>query len=727
MNYRKICIAAFVAIAGGIVNVWGQELTLKDCSLDATPERLQPIVSEQSGDTYLMLSGDGKRVERYDYKTGKMLGVVMDSDKLRDCAVSSWDGYILSPNEKLLLLYTNVEKIYRNSFRASYYVYDIARNNIKPLSENGAQECPTFSPDGRMIAFVRDNNIYVAKLDYGIEIPVTKDGELNHVINGVPDWVYQEEFGMTSSLTWSPDNLMLAFIRWDESEVPMYEYPMYREVGEKGSEMETYANIAEYKYPVAGEVNSKIQVMSYDVETRALKTMNVPLDYDGYVNKIEFGRTPERLMVNTLNRNQNEMKLYAVNPRSAIAKLIYTDKSESWIEPSLTSMTKYYDSFFIVASERSGYTHLYQYSNAGSLMRQITKGDWEVTDFYGYDELTGTCYFQSTQEGPLNRTVAMVDKKGINKPISLVKGANSAEFNADLSYYILRHSDADTPDTYVLYNSKGKEMRVLETNDAYAAKYKDAMPSKEFFTFSSNGHELNGYMLKPNDFDSSRKYPVIMYQYSGPGSQLVLNRWELDWLHYAATQGYIVVCVDGRGTGGRGKDFASSVYMQLGKYESQDQVAASNYLATLPYVDADRIGIFGWSYGGYETLMVMTEKGNRFAAGVAVAPVTDWRFYDTIYSERFMRTPQQNQVGYDNSSALYRAANLKGDLLIVSGSADDNVHIENTFAFVSKLAELNKLPDMVVYPNKNHHINGGETRFTLYKKVLSFFDNHLKK
>lgn len=725
MNCRNFILSTIVA-AAGMASVSGHALTLRECSLEATPSAPSEIVSERSGQTYLTLSADGKNVVRCDYKTGRQEAVVMSTANLRDCDVKSWDGFILSPNEKLMLLYTDVEPVYRHSFKASYYVYDIARNNIKKLSENGLQEIPSFSPDSRMVAFVRDNNIYVAKLDYGTEVAVTKDGKRNEIINGVPDWVYQEEFGMLSSLAWSPDNSILAFLKWDESAVKMYDMPLYRGSCDEKPEYKYYPGSFSYKYPVAGEVNSKVKVISYDVETRALKEMNVPLDYDGYVNKIEFGKTPERLMVNTLNRNQNEMKLYAVNPRSAMAKLIYTDKSTTWIDPDLTSMTRYYDSFFIVASERDGFRHLYQYSNAGSLMKQVTKGDWEVTDFYGYDPATMRYYYQSTQTGALNRVVASVDAKGVSTILSPKEGTSSAQFNASFTYYVQNFSDVNTPDTYSLFTSKGKEVREIEANRECADRFRN-VPEKTFFTMTSAGETLNGYMIKPVGFNESQKYPVIMYQYSGPCSQLVKNKWSIDWLDYAATQGYLVVCVDGRGTGFRGKKFASVVYKNLGKYETEDQIAAARYVASLPYVDASKIGIFGWSFGGYETLMTMTAPGNPYAAGIAVAPVTDWRLYDSVYTERFMLTPQQNSVGYDASSTLGRIKNLKGNLLIVSGTADDNVHIANTFEFVSEATSQNKILDMMVYPNKNHFINGCETRLALYTKLLDYFNRNLKK
>lgn len=725
MKFSRLFVFSFAA-ACGFASAASQELSLRECSLEAAPAAPSSMVSERSGATYLSLSADGKDVIRYDYKTGRQLAVVMATENLRDCDVDSWSGFIMSPDEKLLLLYTDKQPVYRHSFKAAYYIYDIARNNIKPLSESDYQEIPCFSPDSRMVAFVRDNNVYVKKIDYGTEVQVTKDGKRNEVINGVPDWVYQEEFGMLSSLAWSPDSSILAFIKWNEKDVKLYDLPLYRGFCERKDEYTYYPGTFSYKYPVAGEQNSTVKVVSYDVETRALKTMDIPLDHDGYVNRIEFGLTPDRLMVNTLNRNQNDLRLYAVNPRSAVAKLVYSDKSATWIDPGVTDMTKYYDGFFVVASERDGYRHLYQYSNAGSLMRQLTKGAWEVTDFYGYAPDSRLFYFQSTESGPLNRVVSAVDTKGTMSALSPQEGTSSAVFNATHSYFVLNYSDVKTPNVYTLCSAKGKSIRDIETNQEYKEKYRRRLPVKEFFKMKiSGGDTLNGYMIKPSNFDETKKYPVIMYQYSGPCSQLVLNRWELDWLDYAAAKGFLIVCVDGRGTGGRGKEFASKVYKNLGKYETADQIAAAKYVAKLPYADAERIGIFGWSYGGYETLMAMTEKGNPYAAGVAVAPVSDWRFYDSVYSERFMLTPQQNAAGYDGSSTLSRLENLTGRLLIVSGTADDNVHIANTFEFVSQATVLNKVIDMMIYPNKNHHINGCETRYALYSKLFDFFQRNL--
>ena len=489
-----------------------------------------------------------------------------------------------------------------------------------------------------------------------------------------------------------------------------------------------YPGAYNYKYPKAGCENSKVSVLSYDVENRTLKTMNVPMVDDDYIPKIVYGKTSDRLMVTKLNRHQNEISLYAVNPRSTVAKLIYSEKSKSWIDYSLVTEAVYYDNFFIIRSEKSGWTHLYQYSNSGALMKQLTNGNWNVTDYYGYNPTTKTFYFQSTQVSPLDRTIAKIDAKGVITPIVDGAGTYSAIFSKNMAYYIQNFSNATTPNQYRVINTlNGKEVRTLELNEEYAAKYTaNDVPKREFFKLQSDGNMLDGYMIKPLDFDASKKYPVIMSQYSGPGSQQVKNSWKLDWEEYFATQGYIVVCVDGRGTGFRGKEFESAVYMRLGYYETIDQIAAAKYMAKQPYVDGNKIGIWGWSFGGYEVLMAMSQLDSPYAAGVAIAPVTDWRFYDTIYAERFMRTPNENESGYDEGSPLKRVRQQKGNLLIMAGTADDNVHITNTYQYAAEMTQQGKLLDMMVYLNMNHSINGCETRLPLYNKVLDFFNKNLK-
>ncbi len=708
-------------------NAYAEDFTLRDAVLYQGKKGIGEVSTSIDGESYYQMRGMDKIV-KVSFKTG-VEQVVFDASTARDCNISQWNGFSMSPDESKILLYANSELIYRHSFRADYYVYELRHNKMTKLSKAGGEEIATFSPDGRMVAYVHDNNIYIKKLDYGTEVAVTTDGKKNSVINGVPDWVYQEELAMTNSLAWSPDNLTLSFIRWDESKVKTYPLQMYKSACNPIKANELYPGMYEYKYPKAGCENATVSVISYDVENRTLKTMNVPMVKDDYIAKIVYGKTSDRLMVTKLNRHQNEITLYAVNPRSKVAKSIYSEKSDTWLNYSMLTEAVYYDNFFIIRSEKSGWAHLYQYSNGGALMKQLTKGEWNVTEYYGYNPTTKSFYFQSTQVSPLDRTIAKVDAKGIVTPIVQGAGTYSATFSGNMAYYIQNFCDAKTPNQYRVINTlNGKTVRNLELNEEYAEKYcGNDVPKREFFQLESHGNKLNAYMIKPLNFNPNKKYPVIMSQYSGPGSQMVKNSWKVDWEEYFATQGFIVVCVDGRGTGFRGKAFESAVYMKLGKYETEDQIAAAKYMALQSYVDAKHIGIWGWSFGGYEVLMAMSQTDSPYAAGVAIAPVTDWRFYDSIYTERFMRTPKENEIGYNEGSPLKRIDKQKGRLLIMAGTADDNVHITNMYEYVSEMTLQNKLFDMMVYLNMNHSIYGCGAREPLYRKVLEFFNKNLKK
>lgn len=706
------------------------DLTLKQATLQIdrvkSPGNWVPSID---GVSYYKMEG-GSKINKIDYRTGKVLETIFDASTARNCNVKKFDGFEMSDDEKVILLYTNKKSIYRRSFEAEYYTIEIKRNLLKPLTDKGAVRGAKFSHDARMVAFVYENDIYLKKLDYDSEVRVTNDGKVGEIINGVSDWVYEEEFYITNSMTFSPDDTVLSFIKWNEKNVGEYSLPLYEGVCPAYSEFSKYPGAFTYKYPVAGTDNSIVNVYSYDVETRKTKQMQLP-ENTYYIPDIRFSKSSDRLMVITLNRNQNELRIFAVNPKSTVAKQVYTETSESWIDiNAFTANIKYYENSFVLLSSKSGYAHLYKYNNSGNLIRQITKGDWNVTDYYGYNPTTDTYYFQSTEEGPLNRTVSKIkfNAKGVATTTRISKslGWNSALFNTNFTYSLMSFSDAKTPNQYTLY-SGDKKVRDIELNESYAKVYASSnIPQKEFFKCEVDGNILNGYMIKPVNFDANRKYPVIMCQYSGPGSQSVKNSWSLSWEQYVANEGFIVVCVDGRGTGARDKAWESCVYMNLGQYESIDQVGASKYIASLPYVDASKIGIYGWSYGGYETIMAMSQKNSIFAAGVAIAPVTDWRFYDTIYAERYMRTPQQNEAGYNSSSAIKSIADFKGRLLIISGTLDDNVHIANTFQYTAELTNQNKICDMMIYTNKNHSIYGCETRYALYLKVIDFFKSQFK-
>ena len=705
-------------------------ITLQDAVLSGSrPSSLPEMVNSIDGENYYCVDGNSK-INLVSYRTGEVVKTVFDAATSRNCPFKTFEGFYISPDETKILLYVNSTPVYRHSFKAKFYVYEIKRNNMKPLSTTDFQEIPTFSPDGRMVAFVVDNNVWIKKLDFDIEVQVTTDGKKNEIINAVPDWVYQEEFGMLNSFAFNNESTVLCFIKWDESKVPLFKFPLYEGFCNRKSEYRYYPGEFEYKYPVAGETNSTVQVLSYDIDNRKTKVLDIPMDADGYIPAIRFAGATDKLMVTTLNRNQNFLTIHAANPMSTVSKVVYKEQSKSWI-----SIDKFLDNLncadesFVVWSDRSGFGHIYKYSISGNLLSQITKGDWMVTKYYGYDTATASHYFQCTKDDVTGRSVYRLNAKGVLTKVAAQPGTNSATFSGNMNYFILCHSDYTTPPVYTMWNARtSKKLRTLESNKEYASKYcAPGIPVKEPITIQASGYSLNGYVIKPAGFDPSCRYPVILSQYSGPASQMVLNRWSFDWEQYAALQGYVVVRVDGRGTGGRGKEWESLVYMKLGQLEAADQVLVADYMAKQSYVDSSRIGIWGWSYGGYSVLMAMSRADSKFAAGVSIAPVTDWRFYDTIYTERYMRTPQQNYTGYDAASAINAIPNLKGRLLIMAGTADDNVHLTNTINYVSELLSQNKFCDMLLYPNMDHSIKTCDARFVLYSKVFDFFDNNLKK
>ena len=676
------------------------------------------------GLSYLAIGADGRSIVRHDTKTGNVVETVLDVTHTRDNSIDYVGGFSISPDGSKLLVYTTRTPIYRNSYKADFHVFEIKRNILKPLStEHPMQQAPVFSPDGRMVAFVADNNIYIKKLDYNTEVAVTTDGEINKVINGVPDWTYEEEFATNCSMAWSPDNTTLCYLKYNETDVPVYTLTLYEGTCNPMPQYAAYPGAQSFKYPVAGKPNSMVTLHSYDVENRKIKNIPLADSRIEYIPRIAYGGDASQLAVTTLNRDQNRMEMYVVNPKSTVVRSVFVEESKTWIAPHTYEKTVYTPTGFTVMSDRSGFTHLYRYSYAGELVKQITSGDYDVTDYYG-TAADGTVYFQSTISGPINRVVCALDAKGRMTRLTPDDGSASMAPAPTLNYYVLNTNSVTVPPVYTLYSGNGKKLRVMEDNAAYAAKYA-GVPQKEFFTFTNDGTTLNGYMLKPAGFSASRKYPVIMYQYSGPGSQEVLNRWRMDWDYYFAKEGYVVICVDGRGTGGRGRAFMDVVYKRLGYYETLDQIAAARYAASLPFVDPARIGICGWSYGGYETLMAVSHKQAPYAAAVAIAPVTDWRYYDTVYAERYMLTPQQNPEGYDDGSPIELAGNLKCRLLLMSGTADDNVHPCNTMQYVSTLQSLGLMCDMWLFPNMNHSINGCNARTMVYAKMLDYFNRNL--
>ena len=698
------------------------------CNLTETPAYMP------DGETYLLVSDDSKKIVSYNTADGKETGTVLDAASTRESRLTGdIEGFTISPDGSKLLVWTDSEPVYRRSSKARYYIFEIKRNILRPLSkEEDKQQAPIFSPDSRMVAFVVNNNIRIRKWDYDTEVNVTTDGEHGKIINGIPDWTYEEEFSAVCSMAWSPDNTTLCYLRYNEEEVPWYSLPIYKGYCDADDRYALYPGTFTYKYPVAGEKNSTVTLHSYDVDNRKIKDIKLPDSRIEYIPRIGFGGSDsERLIVTTLNRDQNRMEVYSVNPRSTVAKSIIVEETTGgWLNPMTYEEMQLQDNGIMLFSERSGWNHLYLYTYTGQMLRQITSGNFDVTDYYGTDA-AGMVYYQAepytgNPSDALNRALYRLNTKNSKaEALTPETGWASAEFTPSKNYFTLNYSTATTPPVYTLRNSKNKVLRTLADNAAYAADYAGA-PQKEFLTISSDGNELNAYMIKPAGFDPSRRYPVIMWQYSGPGSQEVFNRWAMDWDIYAARQGFLVVCVDGRGTGGRGTAFRNIVYRQLGKYETIDQLNAARWVASLPYVNPDAIGIAGWSYGGYETLMCATEANGPYAAAVAVAPVTSWRLYDTVYSERFMLTPQQNGPAYDSGAPLERASSLACPLLIMYGTADDNVHPENTIEFVSRLQEAGMDCDVLMFPNMNHSINGCDSRRVVYAKMVDFFRRNLK-
>lgn len=720
---------------GEVVHAQEGKIKLQDVTNGVYwPKQIDGVNPMNDGESYTQLSPDHKRIVRHSFKTGKEIATVFDVETARGSKKLPYiDGYIMSPDEHRILIQTETKGIYRRSYTAVYYIYDVRNNTLEPLSEGGPQQVPLFSPDGNVIAFARGNNLFLVKLLFGnAEVQVTKDGKFNEVINGLPDWVNEEEFTTNRSFDFSADSKVLAWVRYDESQVPIYSMQEFKGLYPARSEFDAYPGTYDYKYPVAGQKNSEVKVMTFDIKNRVTRTLDVPLDKDGYIPRIKFTSDPTKLAVITLNRHQSQMDVYMANPLSKVCKLVLREKNEKYVRETAYTQMKFYDGHFSLLSERSGFQHLYWYNLGGQLEAQITKGNFEVTDFYGYDARTGSFYYASTQESPLRRAVYKADKQGRVKKLSSSVGTNSAKFSKTMKYYMNVYSSAQQPPVTSLCDNNGKTITTLIDNADLKAKVEKVAGKKEFFQFTtSEGVQLNGWMVKPRDFDASKKYPVVMYQYSGPGSQEVTDSWNLGFYgagifeSYLTEQGFICACVDGRGTGARGADFEKCTYLQLGLRESQDQVETAIYLGSLPYVDKANIGIWGWSFGGFNTLMSMSEGRPVFKAGVAVAAPSNWKYYDTVYTERYMRTPNENAAGYA-INPMERAVNLSGSLLLIHGTADDNVHFRNVAEMSEALVQANKQFEMQIYTNRNHSIYGGNTRYHLLTRMCDFFKRNLK-
>ena len=700
------------------------------------PQTYAAIQPMADGVHFARMSGDRTMILMGSFKDGNIVDTLFNAATARGFDKKRIDGYQFSPDESRILLQTSTVGIYRNSYTAEHYIFSRKNNKVAPLSQNGAQQVPKFSPDGTMIAFVRNNDIFLVKLLFeNSESQVTTDGAAGKIINGIPDWVNEEEFMTNCSYDFSADSKVIAYVKYDESEVMMYDMPMYLPTGKENVAMEPFCAPYSFKYPVAGAANSKISVHSFDIKSRKTRELDVPIPEEGYIPRIKFTDDANTLAVLTLNRHQNIMDIFAVNPLSGISKRIVREESDTYLNEQVYANIEFIGNHFILHSERSGYNHLYLYTTGGELVRPITEGNFEVKEFFGWDKKKNEFYYRSNEGSPMRDNIYKVNAKGKKTQLTKGEGSNSAVFSKGLKYFINTFSNINTPHIVTTNDNNGKTIKTLIDNKDLIEKLaKFDMPTKEFFTFNTtDGTQLNGWMVKPANFDANKQYPVVMFQYSGPYSQQVNDSWYIGnygnamFESYMASEGFIMVCVDGRGTGGRGTEFGKCTYLNIGKYEPADQVEAAKYLGTLPYVDKNNIGIWGWSFGGYNTIMSMSQDDAVFKAGVAVAAPTDWRFYDTVYTERYMRTPKENKEGYDNGSAIVNADKLHGKLLLVHGTADDNVHLRNMIRYTHALNQANKEFEMALYPDSNHSIyHGSNTRFHLFTRIAKFFIENLK-
>lgn len=687
---------------------------------DYKPLKPAEVYHMNDGEHYTTLSDDKKCIIAFDYASGKATDTIVNLEKTPDCTLKAIEGYEFSKNEQKILIHTAISKIYRRSFTTTYYVYTVKRNRMEPLTSTvNDQQAAQFSPDGRIVAFARNHNLFLKKLDYNTEIALTEDGEPNKILNGTADWVYEEEFGTIRYFEWSPDSKLVAFVRFDETAVKEFSFQQFDE---------DYPTLYTYKYPRAGKENSKTTLHVYDIQNRTTKQMQLGDDAEAYLPHMRWSNDENALAVVKLNRNQTELNLLSVNPRSGVATRLFNETGKTYVDyENLKQLTFNNDNSFICMSERDGYRHLYLFNANGMLARQLTKGDWDVTDFYGYDEKAKTAYFQAAKESPMDRHVYKSDSKGKMTCLDERSGTHNASFAKGFTFAIAQFNNSTTPNCYTLITNTGKTVRVIEENKELAEKFSALnLPTKEFFQFTTSENViLNGWLVKPRNMIEGKEYPLVMIQYGGPNSQEVLNRWKLDWEYYLAQEDYIVACVDGRGTGARGRDFRTCTYWHLGELETKDQLEAANYLGKQNFIDASRIAIWGWSYGGFMTLNCLTYGNGTFKAGIAVAPVTDWQLYNTAYTERFMSRPQENYQGYEQANLLDKADQLQGNLLLVHGTADDNVHLQQTLLYTEKLVDAGKQFEMQLYTNKNHSILGDKTRLHLYKRFNEFLKKNL--
>ena len=675
----------------------------------------------KDGKHYTVLNRDRNTrtvsVDQYNYLTQEKTATLVSTSTLPE--INQFSRYTFSGDEQKLLLATALEPIYRRSRRGIYYSFDRDTGRAVKISDQKIQE-PGYSPEGNKVAYVYENNLYVYDLVNNSTKQITEDGETNAIINGITDWVYEEEFSFVKAFAWNSDGSKIAFMRFDEREVPEFSMDVY------GTDL--YPQQQRFKYPKAGEDNALVSLHIYDVASG--KVSKVSLGEAYYIPRMKWMNNPKHLSVQTLNRHQNHLKLHRVDVANNEVSVILKEKDDAYVDVT-DDLTFLEDDSFIWSSEKDGYNHLYLHDQNGKQIQQLTSGPWEVTRYYGYDKKSKRIFYQSTENGSINRGVYSVKKNGKGKQILAADpGTNAANFSADFSYFIHSFSSTTIPTRYSLNKgSSGEVVKEIRNNNNLLSKLEGYQISpKEFSTLKINGNDLNMYMIKPLDFDPNKKYPMLMFQYSGPGSQQVANRWMGTrdyWHQMLASQGYIIACVDGRGTGYKGRDFKKVTYLNLVKLETEDQIAAAKKLSERSYIDPDRTGIWGWSFGGHMSTNCLLKGNDTFEMAIAVAPVTSWRFYDTIYTERFLRTPQENPAGYDDNSPFNYPELLKGKYLLVHGSGDDNVHVQNTMRMAEALIQANKPFDWAIYPDKNHGIYGGNTSLHLYTKMTKFIKDNL--
>lgn len=724
MSLRQVA-AIFGFLITSLIFCQEKQITLQEIwGGQFRTESMQSLHSMANGNEYSVLNFNRASrttsIDIYDYKTLEKTKTIVSSADIAE--IQYFSDYSFNKDESKIILTTKSEPVFRHSTLGEYYIYDIASKKVTKVSDDLVQE-PTLSPDGSKIAYGLDNNLYVKDLKSGKIEQITKDGEKNKIINGITDWVYEEEFAFVRAFDWNANSDQIAFIRFDETNVPEFSMDVY------GSDL--YPTQHVFKYPKAGEANSKVSLHLYDLGSKNLKDLKVDKEYkDFYIPRLKWTNDANVLSVQFMNRHQNELDLWMIDTKAMTSKIVLAETDKAYIDVTF-NLTFLEDNSFIWTSELDGFNHIYHYTKNGKLINQVTKGNWEVTNYYGFNEKANTIYYQSTENGSINRAVYSIKLNGKSKKrLTQKDGTNSASFSADFTYFINTFSSATTPQEYTLYDTKsGKIVKQIKDNNVLAKQLEGyAMSKKEFSTISINGNDLNMWTIKPKDFDANKVYPLFMYQYSGPGSQQVANRWNIAndyWYQMLAQQGYIVVCIDGRGTGFKGADFKKVTQNELGKYEVEDQIEAAKQLGKLDYIDAERIGIWGWSYGGFMSSNALFKGNDVFKMAIAVAPVTSWRFYDSIYTERYMTTPQENPSGYDENSPINHVDKLNGDFLLIHGTGDDNVHVQNTMRMVEALIQADKQFEWMIYPDKNHGIYGGNTRLHLYKKMTNFIHKTL--